>query len=88
MAVLFRLFATLILVFIYRIFLITFVIILFIGFNAFARHMPSVSQELSQLLSWHLDKTFKKAPSNVHIDKLIDKVRSTETRESSQLGGF
>ena len=43
-------------------------------FNAFAKHMPGVPQELSMLIRWYIQKVVHGAPSNTHADKIIEKV--------------
>ena len=74
MAALFRVTSTFVLVFLLRIFLATFIIIIFMGFNSFAKKMPGIPHDLSMLFQWHWQKVFQGAPSNQHADKIIDKV--------------
>ena len=61
-------------VFIFRLFVATIIIIIFMGFNSFAKKMPGVPDELIMLFQWHWQKVFQRSPSNKHCDKVIDKV--------------
>ena len=36
--------------------------------------MPGVPQEISLMVQWYWQKVFEAAPSNTHMDKVIDKV--------------
>ena len=44
--------------------------------------MPGVPQELSMIIQWYLQKAIHGAPSNNHVDKIIEKVRGGEGRNS------
>mmetsp|Transcript_8258 Transcript_8258/g.24923 ORF Transcript_8258/g.24923 Transcript_8258/m.24923 type:complete len:2121 (-) Transcript_8258:1576-7938(-) len=70
----FRGICSVIIVLVLRLFLITFIVILYTGLNQYAKHMPSVAQDLRRLLTWHGQKLRYRAPTNRYIDKVVDKV--------------
>ncbi|KAG1675984.1 hypothetical protein FOA52_014228 [Chlamydomonas sp. UWO 241] len=74
MASAFRGLASVVIVWVLRMYLATFIILIYGGLNQYAKHMPTVSQDLRRMFKWWAQKVRRKAPSNVHIDKLLDKV--------------
>ncbi|KAG1670027.1 hypothetical protein FOA52_011183 [Chlamydomonas sp. UWO 241] len=74
MASAFRGLVSVLVVWVLRMYLTSFIILIYAGLNQYAKHMPAVSQDLRRMFTWWAQKVRRKAPSNAHIEKLLDKV--------------
>ncbi|KAG1660944.1 hypothetical protein FOA52_005525, partial [Chlamydomonas sp. UWO 241] len=74
MASAFRGVVTVLVAWVLRMYLASFIILLYAGLNQYAKHMPGVPQDLRRMFKWWAQKVRSKAPSNVHIEKMLDKV--------------
>ncbi|KAG1675994.1 hypothetical protein FOA52_014238 [Chlamydomonas sp. UWO 241] len=74
MASAFRGVASVLIVWVLRMYLAAFIILIYAGLNQYAKHMPAVSQDLRRMFQWWAQKVLRKAPSNSHIEKMLDKV--------------
>ncbi|KAG1675982.1 hypothetical protein FOA52_014226 [Chlamydomonas sp. UWO 241] len=74
MASAFRGLASVVIVWVLRMYLATFIIMIYAGLNQYAKRMPAVSQDLRRMFKWWAQKVRRKTPSNTHIEKMLDKV--------------
>ncbi|KAG1675992.1 hypothetical protein FOA52_014236 [Chlamydomonas sp. UWO 241] len=74
MASAFRGVVSVLIVWVLRMYLASFIILIYAGLNQYAKHMPAVLQDLRRMFKWWAQKVQCKAPSNVHIEKMLDKV--------------
>ncbi|KAG1675986.1 hypothetical protein FOA52_014230 [Chlamydomonas sp. UWO 241] len=73
MASAFRGLASVLIVWVLRMYLAAFIILICGRLNQYAKHMPTVPQDLQRMFKWWVQKVRRKAPSNAHIEKVLDR---------------